>query len=151
METTYALLNKDAKAWWYHAELRKNGNARKARELERRSIRHSIETLRAARQGGCMFVGRGGWSISYKSTHGDATLSGYGDGDPYATIVRRLGIPFIDSRHLAVDKVARIAISGPMYRPGETPSEPPYTSLSYAPLKYIADLYRDAGAIVENV
>lgn len=41
----YRVLNEDAKSWWYHKQLYAESQ-RKGRELERKSIRSSIKTLK---------------------------------------------------------------------------------------------------------
>lgn len=40
------LLRYDAKRWWYHQALRKQGQIDKAIKLERQSIRDSVKTIR---------------------------------------------------------------------------------------------------------
>ena len=57
----------------------------------------------------------------------------------------------IDSRKVAFDVVAKLAISGPMIAVGEDSSAPPWTALSYAPLAVVAAAYRAAGAEVWNL
>lgn len=42
----YALLNAEAKQWWYHAHLRDNGRPNDARRLERASVRRMVSALR---------------------------------------------------------------------------------------------------------
>jgi|SRR3954468_24370360 len=61
------------------------------------------------------------------------------------------GLPVIDSRAVAFDAVAALAIGGPMVAVGEPASPAPWHSLSYAPLTHVAQAYRDAGAEVFNV
>lgn len=43
----YTILNKEAKAWWYHKQLRSQGQAGEARKRERQSIKSDISFLRA--------------------------------------------------------------------------------------------------------
>lgn len=143
----YALLNAEAKAWWHHLELRRNGHHAEARRRERQSIKSNLETFRAA---ALMTIGRGGWSIDYPTRNGRASLQGHGDGEPYATICRRLGVPVVDSREAPIDKVARVAISGPMPAIGQAPDPAPWGAMSYAPVAHIVELWRQAGAKVWN-
>lgn len=44
----YRALRHDAKNWWYHAQLRRLGDTKKARELEHKSLRNNIKDLREA-------------------------------------------------------------------------------------------------------
>ena len=60
------------------------------------------------------------------------------------------GLPVIDSRAVAFEAVAALAIGGPMVAVGEPASPAPWHSLSYAPLAYVAQAYREAGAEVFN-
>lgn len=141
--STYRLLNGDAKCWWHFVELRAAGKHAEARVKERLNIRNSIDSIRRA---ALMTIGRGGWSIRCAGS----TLSGYGDGEPYATILRRRGVPVIDSRASALSDVARVVISSPIPAIGVEPDLPPYNSLSYAPIEHILELYRAIGADVST-
>lgn len=46
--TIYNILNTDAKRWWYHRQLRDQGNDKEARKRERQTIRQDIQKLRSA-------------------------------------------------------------------------------------------------------
>lgn len=139
--TIYALLNNEAKAWWYHLELRRKGQHVEARRRERDSIKSKVETLRAAE---LMTIGRGGWSVHCPTW----SLQGDGDSEPYATICRRLGVPVVDSRAAPIDRVARASISGPMPAIGRKPDPAPWRSFDYAPLSAYLAVWREAGAKV---
>lgn len=145
--TLYALLNRHAKAWWYHAELRATGHRIEARKRERDSIRSDINLLRAvlAVPGGHCGLGRGGASLYAK----DRTLSG-GANDYYREVARLLGIPLIDSTTVP-DKAIWETVSFPMVAVGRAPDPGPWHGFSYAPLDYVAGLYLALGATVENL
>jgi hypothetical protein len=61
------------------------------------------------------------------------------------------GLPIIDSRMIDFDTALDLAVKGPMIAVGEAPSPQPWHSLAYAPLTYVAGLYRAAGAEVINL
>lgn len=70
------LLRQDSKSWWWHAQLRKNGENKKASKLERESIKSKINTLRKAMY---FSIGRGGATVwmndnSYLSTYSDTAV-----------------------------------------------------------------------------
>jgi hypothetical protein len=138
-------LNAETKAWWYHVELRKQGYADEARKRERRSILGHVNDLRTAK---LMTIGRGGWTI-YKGAH--SRLQGYGDGEPYAAILKARGVPVVDSRTIPDSLLWDVAVSGPMPAIDREPDPEPYNGFSYAPLAYVAENYRKAGALVWNV
>ena len=97
--------------------------------------------------GGHLSIGRGGFTLYYAR---GAQLSGY-DCDEVKTCCIAAGLPVIDSRMVAFEDVARLAIRGPMAAVGEEASRPPYHALSYAPLAVIAETYAAAGAEVFNI
>ena len=104
MKTLYSLLNAETKAWWYHAQLRRQGRIAEARELERKYIRSSVAELREAlANDGVMQVraSHGDWMLSlrYYASHGGKdfacnTLSGY-DGSLIPDACRVVGIPVL--------------------------------------------------------
>ena len=51
-QTIYALLDHNARRWWYHIELRKRGKVAEARRRERQSIRENVRTLHQALENG---------------------------------------------------------------------------------------------------
>lgn len=105
------------------------------------TIARALATL-----GGHLAIGRGGFSLHYD--HG--WLSGY-DCDRVKLQAIAAGLPVIDSRAVEFDSLWRLAVGGPMVAVGCSPSEPPYSSLSYAPLTVVAEAYRAAGAEVFNI
>ena len=98
-------------------------------------------------EGGHLSIGRGGFTLYYAR---GAYLSGY-DCDEVKVCCIAAGLPVIDSRMVAFEDVARLAIRGPMAAVGEEASLPPYHALSYAPLAVIAETYAAAGAEVFNI
>lgn len=99
------LLNRKAKAWWYHRQLREYGNIAEARRGEHRSLRDTVRTLRdGLRNGGFITIGRGGWSFHYAE---GCTLSGYGGDEDDETIQAAiaLGIPVCDSRTVPDERI----------------------------------------------
>ncbi len=100
-----------------------------------------------ATEGGHLAIGRGGYTIWFARS---SRQSGY-DCETIKAAAVAAGLPVIDSRRVAFDTAARLAISGPMIAVGEPPSPPPYGAFACAPLAYVAQIYREAGAEVFNV
>jgi hypothetical protein len=97
-------------------------------------------------EGGHLSIGRGGYSIHY----GLGRLSGY-DCDEVKKAAIAAGLPVIDSRNVAFEKVAKLAISGPMVATGRPADPSPWHSMSFAPLLEVAGAYAAAGAEVYNL
>ena len=57
----------------------------------------------------------------------------------------------IDSREVPFELVAMLAISGPMVAVNQAPSPRPWHGFAYAPLSFVANAYRHAGAEVHNI
>lgn len=150
------LLRNEAKMWWYHSDLRRQGSAKKARTLEHESVRNTINRLRdTIKSKGYGSVGRGGYSLHYipspqgNLTYGKATLSGYGDiNSPLMQVAIKLGIPVKDSTIIPDDRIIE-TLKFPMVGLQEIDSKP-YNSLSYAPLSHVFNLYRELGAKIYN-
>ena len=100
-----------------------------------------------ATEGGHLAIGRGGYTLWYAR---GCRQSGY-NCEAVKTAAIAAGLPVIDSRMVAFDAVARLAISGPMIAVGEPAGLEPYHALSYAPLGVVAKAYRAAGAEVFNL
>jgi hypothetical protein len=100
-----------------------------------------------ATEGGYLRIGRGGFSLHFA---GGARLSGY-DCETIKAECIGAGLPVIDSREAPFEKVARLAICGPLIAVDRAPDPRPYNPLSYAPLSYVADTYRAIGAEVVNL
>lgn len=146
MSSLYRLMNDDVKRWWYFRQLRDHGATKEARQKERQSILSSLKTWRQViADKGYLRLGEFGSSLHYKN----GTLSGF-DPELYITVARRLGVPIIDCREMLMSERFK-AINFPLIAIGREPDREPWHVLSYAPLAYVADLYRQAGAIVENI
>lgn len=147
MPSLYSLLDTKARLWWHNKELRAKGNIEEARKQERASIRDSIRILRQAlANGGYCQVGRGGWTLYYKE---HSTLSHYGGIN--AEMVQAcilVGIPVIDTMTISEQDIAK-TIRLPMIHLGKC-DNPPYGSMSHAPLAYVLPLYRELGATIYN-
>jgi len=104
-------------------------------------------TRALATEGGHLSIGRGGFTLWYAR---GCRLSGY-ECKAVKEAAIAAGLPVIDSRAVAFDAVAALAIGGPMVAVGEPASPAPWHSLSYAPLAHVAQAYREAGAEVFNV
>jgi hypothetical protein len=92
----YAILDEDARVWWYHKELREKGKHRVARDKERRSIREHVRPLREALENGgyaTISMSGGKYTISYSD---NANISGYGWRLVAAAYLA--GIPVLDFR-----------------------------------------------------
>src|SRR3954471_3849974 len=100
-----------------------------------------------ATEGGHLSIGRGGFTFWYAS---GCRLSGYECKANQKTAIAP-GLAVMNSRVVASDAVAALAIGGPMVAVGEPASPAPWHSLSYAPLAHVAQAYREAGAEVFNV
>lgn len=101
--TVYTLLNRNVKAWWYHAQLRKQGNPTEARKRERASLRSSVSSLRnCLKNGGSLILTpRGGYDwnlevgIEHENTTPTSTVTSHvlGYGDYMIDVAKLLGIP----------------------------------------------------------
>lgn len=145
--SVYSLLDQNTRRWWYHRQLRDNGEIQEARRRERRSIRDAIRSFRETiKNGGYLSVGRGGWTLHIDNGH---TWSGYGEMDePIVQAAMRIGIPTINTLTMSFDNALQ-TISLPMVGISRI-DDPPYRSLSYAPLQYVAEEYRKLGATLYN-
>ncbi|WP_442755646.1 hypothetical protein ACNHKD_03005 [Methylocystis sp. JAN1] len=116
-------------------------------EVQSMSYDYSDAVARALRtEGGHLFIGRGGFSLNYANGY----LSGY-DCEAVKEQAIAAGLPVIDSRRAAFERVAILAIKGPMIAVGRAPDPAPWKALSYAPLLDVAKAYAAAGAEVHNL
>lgn len=145
-----ALLAEETAEWWYHKQLRDEGNHKEATERENRSVNSNLSTIEEALlNGGYLSIGRGGWALHYS---GNDTLSGYGGIDsriPQACILA--GVPTIDTSVIPYPEILD-SVRFPMIAvsPQEV-DERPWSSLSYAPFLEIAFRYHSLGAKLYNV
>ena len=119
------------------------------RESDNTILQHYGHYITSALQteGGHLSIGRGGFTLYYAR---GARLSGY-DCEWFKTCCIAAALPVIDSRMVAFEDVARLAVRGPMVAVGEAASPRPYHALSFAPLSVVAQAYRAAGAEVFNI
>ena len=145
--TLYKLLNKDAKAWWYHKQLREHGDYIEARKHERASIRRHVRDLAQAKlcPGAYALVGYGGCSLY---PHEDKSISGISERSGFWLAIITFGIQTLDVR--PVIDAGKWTIKTPMIAVGKTPDLAPYHALSYAPRDYVFADYAARGAIIHN-
>lgn len=143
----YRVLNAEAKAWWYHQDLRKSGRTDEARRRERKSILSTLDYIRQTlRNGGLLTIGRGGYTLHFAR---NSKLSGYGpDSSGTVAACKLAGVPWVDTRTIPDDRIGEFAVSGPIVKVGiETEG---YGSLDYiSPPDYI-EFARSYGATVGN-
>jgi hypothetical protein len=94
-DSVYALLDNSARSWWYHAQLRKQGNAQEARKRERQSIRRDVKMWREIKA-------NGGYAVALHNRHlifiGRGHMqSGYSPEETIA-LCRVLNVPVLDRR-----------------------------------------------------
>lgn len=123
--SVYRILNNEAKNWWWHRDLRKQGKSKEARQLERKSILRSIETLRdVLNHGGYLSLGGSQWSLNifeHRSSIDSMSTCKYSLSGYYGlnkscyleSICKSLGIPVLDSRDLSYDN-QWVYIRGPL-------------------------------------
>lgn len=104
--------------------------------------------MEAAKQtpGGHLHIGRAGYTLHAASS----CLSGY-DCDAVKSACIAAGLPVIDSRDIAMERAANLAVHGPMIAVDKAPDPPPWNAFSYAPLGVVAAAYREAGADIFNI
>lgn len=98
----YSILNRDAKNWWYHKQLRSNGNVKAARQAERCFIKQRISDLRLALEVGS-YITLGNYSNSLNFAEhksGSGTCSKYITGIDTESLLEysKLGISVLDMR-----------------------------------------------------
>lgn len=147
--STLRILRDEARRWWYHRKLRENGEHAEARRREHESIRHSIRTLREAKEcGGYLKLGHGSGTFVCAP---NASITGFGPNAAYFPLAVRMGILVIDLRTADFHKLSEVTVRGPMaVLPGQPHDTPPYGSMAYAPLEYVVGLYRHIGAQIYN-
>lgn len=104
-----------------------------------------------ATPGGHLSIGRGGWTLHYVNEYGGESRLSWYVADQIKAQAIAAGLPVIDSRGIAFDAVAKLAISGPMVAVGRKPDPSPWHALSYAPLIEVARAYAAAGGEVYNL
>jgi len=156
MTTTYSLLNQEAKRWWHHANLRKQGRLSEARQKEREHIRNSIKNLKE-----CYWfsVGRGGFTLHGRfipSANGGSqgNLQGYGKGSVYseAIAIAKPSVPRVNTLTVPEDMMVKM-IKIPMAQDRESRFDQPnkngeYNSMNYCHLGIVLACYEALGAEV---
>ena len=94
-DSVYAILDKSARSWWYHAQLRKQGNAQEARKRERQSIRREAKMWREVKA-------NGGYAVALHNRHllfiaPGHMQSGYSPEETIA-LCNILDVPVLDRR-----------------------------------------------------
>jgi hypothetical protein len=166
----YSILDSNARGWWYHRQLRADGNNCEARRRERESIRSSVRTLRSAlKWDSVVVVGYGGTRVQYRSrclgqdsALSESCLSSISGGmDSY--MVRAallLGLPVLDLTALGEVELAPWVYRGPLLHLNPAavqlagiPSEIPESgiSLSYCDRDYYLTYWAAAGAKIYNL
>ncbi|MFW6083741.1 MAG: hypothetical protein ACODAA_00835 [Gemmatimonadota bacterium] len=144
--TLYSILDRQARSWWYHRQLRDEGNEREARKRERRSIRSTLDSLRQALDNdGALTIGRYGATLHYSE---GGRVQGLHRGTIEAA--RHLGIPIIDSRTVPDERLVDYAYQTPMYRPGATDPDGDPGPFDYVSLPTYVRIARSYGATIEN-
>lgn len=139
MKTTLLrALRAEARAWWYHADLRRRGNLTEARVRENRSIRDDLKTIRTAR---LATIGRGGSTV-FLSNNSRLTASWE------MPILAHLACPVVDLRTISDDKIVRFAVSGPMVNVDLIEDESPVHAFSYVTIETYVRLASEAGATI---
>lgn len=143
----YALLNQDAKSWWYFRKLRAQGLQKEARSKERDSIKRMLQELRSSleTEGSYATIGYGG-TAHYYSANGH--VSGIQEGGGHWKAILACGIPTVDVRPM-VD-AGNWTIRTPMIAVGKEPDPEPYHALSYAPRDVVFKEYKERGALIHN-
>ena len=102
-------------------------------------------------EGGHLSIGRGAATFYYtKPGYGRCSYEG-GNPEIWKAAAIEAGLPVIDSRKADFLAVAKLVTKGPMIAVAQQPDRPPFHSLSYAPLKHVAESYRAIGAEVSNI
>jgi hypothetical protein len=101
--------------------------------------------------GGHVGVGRGGTTINYTNAYGGRSSHTADSVPTLRALAAEEGVPYVDTTGVEFDTAARVAIRGAMVAFGEDHGDPPYHCLSYAPLAVWCEVWRLAGAIVENI
>ncbi len=140
------ILRDNSKNWWYHRDLRKAGCIAEAMKREHCSVRSDVSALRKAKEnGGYLHIGRGGWTLHYAD---GCSLSHYGGLEqPMARVCMMLGVPIINTLTIPDEAIIK-AINLPMVGLTGRYAAAPYGMFDSAPLRVVAEMYRELGAEV---
>ncbi len=111
----FRAIRQSARDWWYHRELRAQGQHEEATKREHRSCRDSVKTLRTAlKSGGFLSIGRGGVTLYVDA---NTRVEGYCADSGDALAARLMGIPWVDTTTVP-DEDAFGLVNLPMAKPG---------------------------------
>jgi hypothetical protein len=141
------LLLEKAQNWWYHKQLRDQGNIEEADRRERLSILSTLRDLKDAKKNdGWCSVGRGGWTLHPRAGTSVSCFGGLDSEYPQACLI--MGIQLIDTTTVPDSEIMKSCLF-PMA--SMIPDEPPWGSCSYAPVAVVAALYEVLGATLHNI
>jgi hypothetical protein len=141
------LLNQKAQDWWYHKQLRDQGDTEEAQRRERLSILSTLIDLKDAKKnGGWCSVGRGSWTLRPRPGVTVSCVGGLDSVYPQACLI--MGIQLIYTTTIP-DSEIMTSILFPMA--SSSPDAPPWGSCSYAPVAVVAALYSALGAVLYNI
>ena len=112
---TYSVLNQKAKNWWHFKNLRKRGQIKEARKLERASILKEIEDIRKAKKNGYFSKGRCSSSLNYFEGNSSSNC-GKHDSPEYTQLIIEMGIPTVNTSELDYDGGADLCYRLPMLK-----------------------------------
>lgn len=101
-------LREDAQNWWYHAQLRKQGNKQMALVRERQTICDNVKSIKKVLtcKDAYITIGNCGVTIHYSDEKSEVRHSGYSLS--HVTIAMPLiamGVTVIDLRDVSIDKI----------------------------------------------
>lgn len=111
----FRAIRSDARRWWFHDQLRRQGRHQEARQREHASCQGNVATLREAQaNGGFVTIGLHGEATLYVGGECDTRISGLHPGLKWAAL------QLLPSRRFdlaTVPDAVQAAIKGPMVRP----------------------------------
>ena len=107
--------------------------------------------LALATPGGHLDIGRGGYTLHYRSKQNNMTRASGGNVEALRAQAIAAGLPVIDTRSAPFREVTKMVLRGPMAAVGDCPVSPkPWGPLDYCSLADACAVWRDAGADVFN-
>ena len=152
----YSILDDEARGWWYHKKLRKQGEIAEARRRERKSITdHHKQLVKALANGGYATIAQGGGQFSLSYADG-AYVTGYS----YRLVATAyiVGLPVLDWRHcddvIGITRLPLPVIGDSKFSVQDMERDrlrPDYPSpFSYVPLAQYLSMAQDVGATVHH-
>ena len=150
-DSIYRILDDSARDWWYHHQLREQGNHEEARRRERASIRGNVSTLRKClKNGGYAMNSQRGWRICYDEW-GSLSHCYPGLDQPMMRCCLKLGIPVCDTTTVPESlTIELVRLPMASLHPDPKPISG-YGSMSFAPVIYVFRLYQELGATIYNL